>query len=170
MQKGKLLNMVEAILGELHEPVIGESASEKKIKTQHSIREERKRSLRILLVEDNLVNRKLAQRLLEKGGYHVKLANNGKEAIEIYTGSPDDFDLIFTDIQMPEMDGLEVTRRIREKGFKDIPIIAMTALAMKGDKEKCIEAGMDDYITKPIRRELVFEVIQRQVFDKEAPG
>ncbi|MEA3386659.1 MAG: response regulator, partial [Thermodesulfobacteriota bacterium] len=125
---------------------------------------------------------------LTKAGYQVEVANNGKETVEKYTASPEDFDLIFMDIQMPEMDGLAATREIRkhEEQLKAqssrqkmellptnfqlsarserIPIVAMTAHAMKGDREKCIEAGMDDYITKPIKRELVFEVLEKWVF------
>jgi len=107
------------------------------------------------------------------------VVNNGREAIEKYTASPGDFDLIFMDIQMPEIDGMEATKKIRnwesqkknKKGdkFKNqnsklrIPIVAMTAHTMKGDREKCIETGMDDYITKPIKREFVFNVIEKWV-------
>jgi len=101
----------------------------------------------------------------------VEVANIGKEAVEMYTANPEDFDLIFMDVQMPEMDGLEATRKIRNPQSKipnrDIPIVAMTAHAMKGDREMCLEAGMDDYITKPIKREIVFEILERWVFNKE---
>ena len=99
-------------------------------------------------------------------GYQVEVANDGKEALEQFTSSPEDFDLIFMDIQMPRMDGMEATKVIREKGFDTIPIVAMTAHAMKGDREKCLEGGMDDYITKPIKRELVFEILEKWVFEK----
>jgi CheY-like chemotaxis protein len=68
------------------------------------------------------------------------------------------------DIQMPEMDGLEATRQIRQKGFTDIPIVAMTANAMKGDREKCLEAGMNDYISKPIKREIVFKILEERLY------
>jgi len=97
----------------------------------------------------------------------VEVANNGREATEKYTSSPDKYDLIFMDIQMPEMDGMKATRAIREKGFDTIPIVAMTTHAMKGDREKCLEIGMDDYITKPIKRELVFEMVKKWVLNKE---
>ena len=108
--------------------------------------------LNILLAEDNLVNQKLAIRLLEKRGHQVTLAQNGKEALaELEDRS---FDLVLMDVQMPEMDGLEATRalRLREQwtGMHQ-PVVAMTALAMKGDKERCLDAGMDGYLTKPIR-------------------
>ena len=121
----------------------------------------------MLLVEDNPVNKKLATLMLTKGGYLVEIADNGREAVEKFTNSPDDFDLILMDIQMPEMDGMTATQAIRSKGFDTIPIIAMTAHAMKGDREKCIEAGMDDYVTKPIRRETVFQMIEKWIFSRE---
>ena len=81
--------------------------------------------------------------------------------METFTSAPDDFDTILMDIQMPDMDGYEASRSIRQKGFLAIPIIAMTANAMKGDRELCLEAGMNDYITKPIKREIVFQVLEK---------
>jgi len=107
--------------------------------------------LHILLAEDNPVNQKLAVRLLEKEGHRISLANNGVEALE-FSGT-NGYDLILMDVQMPKMDGLESTRRIREREKSTgahVPIIAMTAHAMQGDRERCLEAGMDDYISKPI--------------------
>ncbi len=104
--------------------------------------------------------------MLTKAGYHVEVANNGKEAVEKYSESPDNFDLIFMDIQMPKMDGMEATQAIRNNGFDAIPIVAMTANAMKGDREKYLKVGMNDYISKPIKREVVFEVIDRWVLAK----
>jgi CheY-like chemotaxis protein len=157
--RAKLYEMLERLLLET-EPQKTDTGGEP-IVTRHSIVEEAKHALRILLVEDNPINQKLAYFLLSKAGYHVEMAVNGKEAVETYTGKPGDFDIIFMDIQMPEMDGLEATRLIREQGFSDIPIIAMTAQAMKGDREKCMEAGMNDYIPKPIKRELVFEMVKK---------
>jgi PAS domain S-box-containing protein len=109
-------------------------------------------SLRILLTEDNPVNQRLALRLLEKQGHSLTVAGNGREAIAALERAT--FDLILMDVQMPEMDGFEATAAIRaaerETG-KHIPILAMTAHAMKGDRERCLEAGMDGYITKPIQ-------------------
>ncbi len=110
--------------------------------------------------------------MLKKAGYGVKVVNNGREAFEKYTETPDQIDLIFMDIQMPEMDGLEATMKIREweestsdtLRNKGIPIVAMTANAMKGDCERCLKSGMDDYITKPIKREIVFEILKKQIF------
>ncbi|OEU46182.1 MAG: hypothetical protein BBJ60_01015 [Desulfobacterales bacterium S7086C20] len=158
----KLLNMMAKLLGKGRE-----KKKEGTIVTQHSMREEAKHSARILLAEDNPVNLKLAKMIMTKAGYQVEVANNGREATEKFTSSPDDYDLIFMDIQMPEMDGMKATRAIRKKGFSTIPIIAMTANAMKGDREKCLEAGMDDYIPKPIKREIVFEMLEKWVLNKE---
>ena len=122
------------------------------------------RSSNILLAEDNPINQKLAKMMLAKVGHKVETAGTGKEALEKYVGSSGDFDLILMDMQMPEMDGIEATRLIREweeNNKPRVPIIALTANAIKGDKEKCIEGGMDDYITKPIDKDFFFEVIEK---------
>ena len=119
--------------------------------TRHSLREI-SNHLRILLVEDNAVNQVLAARLLEKRGHSVIVAGNGKEALAVL--EKQSFDLVFMDVQMPEMDGLEATTAIREKektSGNHLAVIAMTAHAMVGDRERCLAAGMDDYLTKPIR-------------------
>jgi CheY-like chemotaxis protein len=116
--------------------------------------------LRILLAEDNLVNQKVAIRLLEKQGYTVVAASNGREAM--LAMERERFDLVLMDIQMPEMSGLEATAAIRQQeqitGLH-IPIIAMTAHAMKGDRERYLEAGMDNYVAKPIKPKELFKVI-----------
>ena len=114
------------------------------------------------------MNQKLAKMMLTKAGYQVEVANNGQEAVEKYTKAPEAFDLIFMDVQMPQLDGIKATKAIRKKGFNTIPIVAMTAHAMKGDREMCLEAGMDDYITKPVKRELVFEMLEKWVLNKGA--
>lgn len=109
------------------------------------------RELKILLAEDNKVNQKLTSRMLEKNGHKVVIAENGLEAVQRM--QEDSFDLILMDVQMPEMDGFSATRKIREmekSSDKHIPIIALTAYAMKGDREKCLAAGMDSYLSKPI--------------------
>jgi len=109
-------------------------------------------SLRILLAEDNLVNQRLATRLLEKRGHQVTLAGNGKEAVAATEKNA--FDLVLMDLQMPEMDGFEATAALREREKQTgihLPVIALTAHALKGDRERCIEAGMDGYLSKPIR-------------------
>jgi signal transduction histidine kinase/ActR/RegA family two-component response regulator len=110
------------------------------------------RSLRILVAEDNLVNRKLACKILEKRGHFVTSAQNGREALEAVQAS--DFDLVLMDVQMPEMDGIEATRRIRSwerPARRRTLIAAMTAHAMLEDRERCLEAGMDSYVTKPLQ-------------------
>jgi CheY-like chemotaxis protein len=117
--------------------------------------------LRILLAEDGLVNRKVAIGLLEKRGHHVTAAVNGKEAVEAWNG--DEFDVILMDVQMPEMDGFETTAAIRwqEQGSgHHIPVIAITAHAMKGDRDRCLAAGMDDYIAKPFRPSELFAAVE----------
>jgi len=167
IRRDKLFQMVERLLGEWEGEGEEDEGVGGKIMTQYSVLEDMKHSVRILLAEDNPVNQKLAKIMLTKAGYQVEVANNGKEAVEKYAASPKDFDLIFMDVQMPEMDGLEATKAIRQGGFYTIPIVAMTAHAMKGDREMCLEAGMDDYITKPIKREVVFEVLEKWVLGRE---
>ncbi|MCH7493451.1 PAS domain S-box protein, partial [bacterium] len=120
------------------------------------------RRLAILLVEDNLVNRKLARRLLEKGGHEVRTAVNGREALDLY--GQGGFDVILMDVQMPEMDGFEATaaiRRLEEGTSGHQPIVALTAHAMKGDREKCLAAGMDGYVAKPLTTKSVLEELAR---------
>ncbi len=115
--------------------------------------------LRILLAEDNVVNQKLALRLLQQMGYRADLASNGLEAVECVARQP--YDVVLMDVQMPEMDGLEATRQIRstERLGAQPRIIAMTANAMQGDREACLGAGMDDYVTKPIRVDALVEAL-----------
>jgi signal transduction histidine kinase/DNA-binding response OmpR family regulator len=166
VNRRELLDMIGDLLSEKHKEK--GKANRESIVTQHTIKEKAKSSARILLAEDNPVNQKLAKIILTKAGYQVELANDGQEAVDKYTKAPDTFDLIFMDVQMPNMDGMASTKAIREDGFDKIPIVAMTAHAMKGDREKCLNAGMDDYITKPIKRELVFEMIEKWFLNKEA--
>jgi CheY-like chemotaxis protein len=131
--------------------------------TRHSQRE-RRRSLRILLAEDNPVNQKLAVRLLEKEGHTVVVADNGRLALEALEGG--NVDLVIMDVQMPEMDGYEAAASIRkaeETTLKHVPILAMTAHAMKGDEEKCLAAGMDGYVSKPIRPDDLRQAIEELV-------
>jgi CheY-like chemotaxis protein len=116
--------------------------------------------LRILLAEDNLVNQKLALRLLQQMGYRADVAANGIEAIEAVERQP--YDVVLMDVQMPEMDGLEASRRIvaRWPDAAQRPrIVAMTANAMQGDREQCLTAGMDDYLTKPIRVDALVDAL-----------
>ncbi len=168
VQREKLYQMVERLLGEGIDKEEEQEDKDHKIMTQYSVKEDIKHSVHILLAEDNPVNQKLAKIMLTKGGYNVEVADNGEEAVEKYVASPDDIDLIFMDIQMPKMDGMEATQVIREKGFDSIPIVAMTANAMKGDREKYLAVGMNDYVSKPIKREVVFEVLERWVIDRNS--
>src|ERR1700681_2004085 len=159
IKRSDLLEAIKVVLGSQ----TGAEASPPLV-TVHSLRESRGR-LRILLAEDNRVNQVLAVRLLEKRGHEVTVAGNGEEALKALDKQL--FDLILMDVQMPEMDGLQATVAIRRgemKSGKHIPIIAMTAHAMAGDKERCLEAGMDDYLTKPIRPEQLGDVLKRYSF------
>jgi CheY-like chemotaxis protein len=117
--------------------------------------------LRILLAEDNVVNQKLALRLLSQMGYRADVASNGIEAIESIERQP--YDVVLMDVQMPEMDGLEASRRITAKFKADERprIVAMTANAMQGDRDECLAAGMDDYVTKPIRVDALVEALMQ---------
>ncbi|MGA2420364.1 MAG: response regulator, partial [Candidatus Acidiferrum sp.] len=122
----------------------------------------RVRAMRVLLTEDNLVNQRLACRLLEKRGHQVVLAGNGIEALEAL--KKERFDLVFMDVQMPVMDGMEATTKIREKEKLTgghLAVVALTAHAMKGDQELCLAAGMDDYLTKPIRPQELDRLLEK---------
>jgi two-component system, sensor histidine kinase and response regulator len=120
-------------------------------------------AVRLLVAEDNPVNSKVALLLLERLGYAVDLAANGREVLELLPKAS--YGLILMDCQMPEMDGYEATRIIREqeRGFSRIPIVAMTANAVSGDRERCIAAGMDDYLSKPIERARLAEMLAKWV-------
>jgi signal transduction histidine kinase/DNA-binding response OmpR family regulator len=136
--------------------------------TRHTLQENKHRS-RVLLVEDNAVNQTLAVRLLEKRGYSVILADEGRAAVEAF--EENQFDLVLMDIQMPGMDGFEATAAIRAKEKLTgghIPIVAMTAHALKGDEERCIAAGMDGYVSKPIRTTELFSTIERLLANKDS--
>jgi CheY-like chemotaxis protein len=139
-----------------------------KIITRHTITEDHKKRASILVVEDNRVNQKIAMRILDKKlGYHADVVSNGREAIDSLNRL--DYDLVLMDCQMPEIDGYEATRTIRDVNSTvrnhRIPIVAMTANAMKGDREKCLESGMDDYITKPINARELADTIERNISD-----
>jgi CheY-like chemotaxis protein len=127
------------------------------------------KSYNVLLAEDNIINQKLANGLLQNLGCKVTIVDNGKKAVDILKEKT--FDLIFMDVQMPEMDGFEATGRIRDserESGEHIPIIAMTAHAMKGDREKCLNAGMDEYVTKPISIKSVSDAIKRLSIEQKS--
>jgi two-component system, sensor histidine kinase and response regulator len=116
----------------------------------------------ILLVEDNIVNQRVARLMLEKAGHGVVVASNGREALRLLAEQA--FDLVLMDIQMPEMGGLEATAAIREAEQRTgahIPVIAMTAHAMTGDRERCLSAGMDGYISKPVQSAALLELVTK---------
>ena len=140
--------------------------------TRHSIREARL-SGRILLIEDNPVNQLMARRLLEKRGHTVVIANNGREALTILDeATAVRFDCLIMDVQMPEMNGFECTALIREREQRTgahLPIIAMTAHAMKGDEARCLAAGMDAYLSKPIQPDELFDAVERHLGPSRPP-
>jgi two-component system, sensor histidine kinase and response regulator len=150
-----LLEAIKTVLGSA-----GRTRQAPALVTLHSLRESRAH-LKILLAEDNRVNQVLAVRLLEKRGYSVVLVGTGKAALE--ASQAQSFDLILMDVQMPEMDGLEATATIRElekATGKHVPIVAMTAHAMVGDKERCLQAGMDGYLSKPLSVKDLFATVE----------
>jgi CheY-like chemotaxis protein/HPt (histidine-containing phosphotransfer) domain-containing protein len=143
--------------------VIASAGSEQpRLVTRHLISEHKRQGLRILLAEDNPINQKLAVILLQKAGYSVDAVENGLRALEKVQN--EHYNAVLMDVQMPDMDGFEATRRIRqwEAGQeRHVPIIAMTAHALKGDRELCLEAGMDDYGTKPLEPKVLFSALDR---------
>jgi PAS domain S-box-containing protein len=139
------------------------AAKQTSLVTGHSLRENRS-CLNILIAEDNMVNQRLVVRMLEKRGHHVSVTSNGRQALDQYNDATaaGKLDLILMDVQMPEMDGFEATSAIRKVEGKTkihVPIIAMTAHAMRGDRERCLEAGMDGYVSKPIQAQELYEAI-----------
>lgn len=170
IKQSDLLNAIMLVLGASHKrkekiPLI----------TRHTLRESRPR-FRILLAEDNIINQKVAVHILEKNGHKVSVANNGQEVLSAL--KKDRFDLVLMDVQMLKMDGFEVTAIIRENEKKSgthIPIIAMTAHATRGDRGRCLDVGMDDYISKPLKPEELMKTISRAFsktskIDNERPG
>jgi CheY-like chemotaxis protein len=130
--------------------------------TRHVLKDEQT-PLDVLLVEDHPINQKLATSLLERWGHRVRVADNGLLAVEAMRERS--FDIVLMDMMMPVMDGLDATRRIRaaetENSLPRTPIIAMTANAMQGDRESCLEAGMDDYLAKPIKSQELQQLLQQ---------
>ena len=155
VRQAELRHAITAVLGRA-----GSLEQAPKLVTRHSMREQRN-ALRILLAEDNTINQKLAVHLLEKKGNSVTVVGDGAQAVAESERTV--FDLILMDVQMPTMDGLEATAAIRERekcSGRHLPIIAMTACAMSGDRDRCLEAGMDGYVSKPIRMEELNQAIE----------
>ncbi len=163
----KLFDMLSYILG-METGEVGADQRSHEIVTSHRLSENKKYSASILLAEDNPVNQKMTSLMLSKAGYMIDIAADGKEAVQKYTAAPDAYDLIFMDINMPKMDGFQATKQIRafEAGNGNaararVPILALTANVLEEFKRRCLAVGMDDFLTKPIRRDLVFQAIQR---------
>ena len=156
VKQRQLVDVIEMVLGQQEQEVVS-----KQLFTKHHVRNQKQDKIRILLAEDNLVNQKLAVALLEKANYSVEVVKNGVQAVDAIQEK--EYSLVLMDIQMPEMDGFEATRIIREneKELQHIPIIALTAHAMKGDRERCLEAGMDDYLSKPLAQKELYRLIEK---------
>jgi len=139
------------------------SAQKPQLVTKHSLSQDRRRKSRVLLVEDNIINQKLGLRMVEKFGFRADVAANGKEAVKMLTKFQ--YNIVLMDIQMPEMDGFEATRVIRDPNSAvidhDVSIVAMTANAMKGDRDRCLNAGMNDYVAKPIEPQKLLEALEK---------
>jgi two-component system sensor histidine kinase/response regulator len=152
--------MLQCLSNVLHK---GTRKAEERLITRHTLQEDRRR-LKVLVAEDNVVNQTLATRLLERRGFLVTVAGNGREALHaLEKGS---FDIALMDVQMPDMDGLQAVaeiRRMEKETGGHLPVIALTAHALKGDQERCLAAGMDDYISKPINKAELFAAIERAV-------
>jgi CheY-like chemotaxis protein len=167
IKQSQLYDCLSTITGSQKKTVEARPAA---IVTRHSIAEEQRRRVRILLAEDNIVNQKVAVAMLRKFGYNPDIVTNGKEAVSALKTVP--YDMVLMDCQMPEMDGYEATRQIRnpQSAIRNhaIPIIAMTAHAMQGAREECLEAGMDDYISKPINPQALLDVIEKWAVEPKA--
>ena len=155
--------LYELILSVTGEKMFIEDKSIKKVTGKYKIKEKDKRKIFILVVDDNAVNQKVVLRILKRAGYNAHSVSNGREAIKALGKT--DYHMILMDVQMPEMDGFETTRFIRqsESAEERIPVIAMTAHAMKGDRELCIESGMDDYLSKPIQVQALIDIIEKHL-------
>jgi CheY-like chemotaxis protein len=156
LRQSQLFDTLVSLLGSEQAPKAVPTAAKPRMDAQMA----QAHPLRILLAEDNVVNQKLALRLLQQMGYRADVASNGIEAIECCERQP--YDVVLMDVQMPEMDGLEATRRVAARwpdAARRPRIIAMTANAMAGDREACLAAGMDDYVTKPIRVDALVQAL-----------
>ncbi|MCP3944933.1 MAG: response regulator [Desulfobacteraceae bacterium] len=171
-RKQILWEMSAYVMGMAKIPDQGSCQESDELLTVHSLAENQKYGVSILLVEDNPVNQKMTCMMLSKAGYTVEVAGDGKQALELFKNTQDGYDLILMDINMPKMDGVEATRQIRsyELKFKPgtrVPILALTANVLDDFKQKCLGAGMDDFLTKPIKRDLVFKALKNWSHPKD---
>ncbi len=160
--QSELYDALATVMGTSYQVADNDPKPDERLVTRHSIREVKARSrVRVLVAEDNPVNQKVALRMLEKLGYQVDVVGDGREALEALEHSP--YAAVLMDVQMPEMDGYEATAEIRRREGEELhtPVIAMTANAMQGDREKVLEAGMDDYVPKPVKSEELDAVLKR---------
>ncbi|MBU2480071.1 MAG: response regulator, partial [Proteobacteria bacterium] len=167
VSRRKLIDMIAYVIG-IKNTKIREKNEDALIVTSHLLNENKKHSVSILLVEDNPVNQKMTKLMLSKAGYAVDIAVDGQDAVYKYTSAPGSYDLILMDINMPKMNGFEATKAIRgfemkNKSLKRIPILALTANVLDDFKRKCVDAQMDDFLTKPIKRDVVFTSIRKWV-------
>jgi CheY-like chemotaxis protein/HPt (histidine-containing phosphotransfer) domain-containing protein len=162
VKKDNLKEMILTVLGQKPNETTHKTPTSALV-TSHTISERRRKLVHILLAEDNAINQKLAVNLLQKSGYSVDVVDNGKMAVEAMLNQ--DYTLVLMDVQMPELDGFEATRefRIKDTSGKKTPIIAMTAHAMKGDRERCLAAGMDDYLSKPLEPREFYQTINKWI-------
>ncbi|MEE8468209.1 MAG: response regulator, partial [Planctomycetota bacterium] len=159
VKQSQLLDCIVTVLGA---PAADENdEADRVLVSVHSLISSHHRRARILLVEDNPVNQKVATAILSKGGYGSEVASNGREALQALAARH--FDLVLMDCQMPEMDGFVATRAIRAReagGDEHVTIVAMTANAMEGDRERCLDAGMDDYVSKPVKAADLYAMLE----------
>ena len=179
IKREKLKKAMESVLLLPLNEAVGDISRQQKLITRHTILEDYRKETYILLVEDYPTNQHVASKHLREAGYHVALAENGEQAVELF--SKNTYDLILMDVQMPVMDGYKATRKIRaiEKERRErqeggdangIPIIATTANALRGDREKCLSAGMDDYISKPLRRKMLLAIVDKWIMTRGEHG
>lgn len=179
IKRTNLLQMLSKLISQSKgEDESARISSRLKILTRHSISEDIKRNITVLLGEDNPVNRRLTSTVLQKAGYHVISAGDGKTLFEIYTSNPAEFDIILMDFKMPVMNGIESVKSIRfwEKtvismgsgvNARHVPIIMLTASIMKEDEDACYDAGANDYLIKPVKREKLYEMIKKWVIENK---
>jgi CheY-like chemotaxis protein/HPt (histidine-containing phosphotransfer) domain-containing protein len=168
LRQASLRELLSLVMGRA-ETAVGKSQL---IITRHTVAESARRGTRILLAEDNPSNQKVAQAILKKLGYRADVVTNGVEAVSALSRIP--YDLVLMDCQMPEMDGLEATRLIRDPASgvlnPQTPVVAMTANAMQGDRKRCMDAGMNDYLAKPVKPEELAEVLERWIHRASEAG